>query len=242
MPGRAACAARAEGMPVCELPSFLPRCPIDAIIAMLASYLAMPLPVQHVAKRLLPARTVPGSLATQVASTLLTVSLYVRMICGEPSLQAEATVAFKRRARAVPDVIRGPYPSTRRRTRFLPHPIILSSRSPDSHANKKLAGSISRTSHLQLFRHRATYMAFASVRYAWVSVHSVRFVSTGSGEGSSLGQVLHTRFLAFVITHHIRCLYHSHFPPTASIPSHCTFIYHSLGRRRHHSHRMITRH
>ena len=37
------------------LPSFLPRCPIDAIIAMLASYLAMPLPVQHVAKRLLPA-------------------------------------------------------------------------------------------------------------------------------------------------------------------------------------------
>lgn len=36
--------------------------------------------------------------------------------------------------------------------------IIFSSRSPDSHANKKLAGSISRTSHLQLFRHRATYM------------------------------------------------------------------------------------
>ena len=99
-----------------------------------------------------------ASLATQVASTLLTVSLYVRMICGEPSLQAEATVAFTRRARAIPDVIRGPYPSTRRRTRFLPHPIILSSRSPDSHANKKLAGSISRTSHLQLFRHRATYM------------------------------------------------------------------------------------
>ena len=85
-----------------------------------------------------------------------------------------------------------------------------------------------------LFRHRATYMAFASVRYAWVSVHSVRFVSTGSGEGSSLGQVLHTRFLAFVITHHIRCLCHSPFPPTASIPSYCTSIYHSLGRRRHH--------
>ena len=75
-----------------------------------------------------------------------------------------------------------------------------------------------------LFRHRATYMAFASVRYAWVSVHSVRFVSTGSGEGSSLGQVLHTRFLAFVITHHIRCLCHSHFPPTASIPSYCIYI------------------
>ena len=93
-----------------------------------------------------------------------------------------------------------------------------------------------------LFRHRATYMAFASVRYAWVSVHSVRFVSTGSGEGSSLGQVLHTRFLAFVITHHIRCLYHSHFPPTASIPSHCTFIYHSLGRRRHHFNWMKTYH
>lgn len=59
-------------------------------------------------------------------------------------------MAFTRRARPIPDVIRGPYPSSRRRTRFLPHPIILPSRSPDSHANKKLAGSISRTSHLQL--------------------------------------------------------------------------------------------
>lgn len=63
-----------------------------------------------------------------------------------------------------------------------------------THANKKLAGSISRTSHLQVFRHRATYMT-SRVRYAWVSVHSVRVVSTGSGEGSTLGQVLHTRFL-----------------------------------------------
>lgn len=137
-------------------------------------------------------------------------------------------MAFTRRARAIPDVIRGPYPSTRRRTRFLPHPIILSSRSPDSHANKKLAGSISRTSHLQLVQAQGDLHGLASVRYAWVSVHSVRFVSTGSGEGSSLGQVLHTRFLAFVITHHIRCLYHSHFQPTASITSYCTFIYHSL--------------
>ena len=164
------------------------------------------------------------------------------MICGEPSLQAEATVAFTRRARPIPDVIRGPYPSSRRRTRFLPHPIILPSRSPDSHANKKLAGSISRTSHLQLVQAQGDLHDLASVRYAWVSVHSVRFVSTGSGEGSSLGQVLHTRFLAFVITHHIRCLYHSHFPPTASIPSYCTFINHSLGRRRLHSHCIIAHH
>ena len=85
-----------------------------------------------------------------------------------------------------------------------------SSRSPDSHANKKLAGSISRTSHLQMFRHRATYMTSRVCGMPGSPVHSVRFVSTGSGEGSSLGQVLHTRFLAFVITHHIRCLYHSH--------------------------------
>jgi hypothetical protein len=33
------------------------------------------------------------------------------------------------------------------------------------------------------------------VRYTWVSVHSVRFVSTGSGKGSRLVKVLHTRFL-----------------------------------------------
>jgi hypothetical protein len=50
-----------------------------------------------------------------------------------------------------------------------------------THANKKLAGSISRTSRLQVFRHRATYMT-SRVRYALVAVHSVRFVSTGSDE------------------------------------------------------------
>ena len=60
------------------------------------------------------------------------------------------------------------------------------------------------------FRHRATYMTSRVCGMPGSPVHSVRFVSTGSGEGSSLGQVLHTRFLAFVITHHIRCLYHSH--------------------------------
>lgn len=114
------------------------------------------------------------------------------MICGEGSLQAEATVAFT--------LSTG---DTRCHTRTLPvhspaHKVLTAPYHPQAdrrtHANKKLAGSISRTSHLQLFRHRATYMT-SRVRYAWVSIHSVRFVSTGSGEGSSLGQVLHTRFL-----------------------------------------------
>lgn len=81
-----------------------------------------------------------------------------------------------------------------------------------THANKKLAGSISRTSHLQLsVRHRATYMT-SRVRYAWVSVHSVRFVSTGTGEGPSLGQVLHIRFL-LLLSHSLPAshpLYHRH--------------------------------
>ena len=126
MAGRAACTARAEDRPVyLLLPSFLPRCPIDAIIALLASWLC---PIQYSTSPngcYRPHGAHGASHATQVASTLLTVSLYVRMICGEPSLQAEATVAFTRRARPIPDVIRGPYPSTRRRTRFLPHPIIL---------------------------------------------------------------------------------------------------------------------
>lgn len=93
--------------------------------------------------------------------------------------------------------------NTRCHTRTLPvhspaHKVLTAPYHPQAdrrtHANKKLAGSISRTSHLQVFRHRATYMT-SRVRYAWVSVHSVRVVSTGTGERSSLGQVLHTRFL-----------------------------------------------
>jgi len=170
MAGHAAWSARAEDRPVrLLLPSFLPRCPIHAIIAILAGSLC---PIQYSTSPngcYRPHGAHGASLATQVASTLLTVSLCVRMICGEPSLQAEATVAFTRSARPIPDVIRGPYPSTRRRTRFLPHPIILSSRSPDSHANKKLAGSISRTSHLHAVQAQGDLHDLASVRYAWVS-------------------------------------------------------------------------
>ena len=101
-----------------------------------------------------------ASFATQRRSTgtLLTVSLCVRMICGEPSLQAEATVPFHaghgRYQMSYEDPTR-PVADAQGSYRTLSS----SGRSPDSHANKKFAGSISRTSHLQLFRHRATYMA-----------------------------------------------------------------------------------
>jgi hypothetical protein len=59
------------------------------------------------------------------------------------------------------------------------------------------------------------------VRYAWVSVHSVRVVSTGTGEGSRLVKYY---TLAFCFRYYIRCLYHC-LPPTISITSHSTITY-----------------
>lgn len=83
-----------------------------------------------------------------------------------------------------------------------------------------------------LFRHRATYM-----------VSRVCGMPGSQYIASALSPPALTRdhrfvkyytlafLLPFVITHHIRCLYHSHFPPTASIPSYYRFIYNSLGQR-----------
>ena len=110
--------------------------------------------------------------------------------------------------------------------------IILSSRSPDSHANKKLAGSISRTSHLQLFRHRATYMTSRVC-----GMPGSQYIASALSPPALTRDHRFVKYytlaflLPFVITHHIRCLYHSHFPPTASIPSYYRFIYNSLGQR-----------
>jgi hypothetical protein len=59
------------------------------------------------------------------------------------------------------------------------------------------------------------------VRYAWVSVHSVRVVSTGSGEGSRLVKYY---TLASCFRYYIRCLYHC-LPSTISITRHSSTTY-----------------
>lgn len=129
---------------------------------------------------------------------LLTVSVRETM-CGEGRSPGRDG-AIRGSLQSTGAVIRArPYPSSAHSTadKVLTAPIALKPIAGE-HARRKLERSISRTSHLQAtFRHSATYIERAVC--LWVSLHSVRLVSTDPGRIIAWSSITHS-LLAFVIT------------------------------------------